>query len=91
MVPKIYISITVCVHVNQRAYVLISELKKYNVKPNKIKYLICTHGHIDHIGNLNLFPDAVIILDSSFGYKPGFYGKHVRFGEIKLCIIYFSE
>lgn len=57
----------------------ISALKKHNVKPNQVQYLICTHGHIDHIGNLNLFREAVIILDSEFAYKPGLYGKHVDY------------
>ncbi|KRX96193.1 Metallo-beta-lactamase domain-containing protein 1, partial [Trichinella pseudospiralis] len=39
-------------------------LNKYDVDLEEIHYLICTHGHLDHVGNINLFPEAIIILEN---------------------------
>jgi glyoxylase-like metal-dependent hydrolase (beta-lactamase superfamily II) len=33
-------------------------LAHHNVTPEQIDYVVCTHGHIDHVGNNNLFPRA---------------------------------
>ncbi|VDO95420.1 unnamed protein product [Soboliphyme baturini] len=41
-----------------------SELQLHGILPTDINFLVCTHGHLDHIGNLNLFPTAKIILDN---------------------------
>jgi glyoxylase-like metal-dependent hydrolase (beta-lactamase superfamily II) len=30
--------------------------------PADIDYVICTHGHSDHVGNVNLFPQATLIV-----------------------------
>ncbi|MCL6613002.1 MAG: N-acyl homoserine lactonase family protein [Firmicutes bacterium] len=37
-------------------------LKDNNINYEKINFIICTHLHWDHIGNINLFPNAKIIL-----------------------------
>ncbi|KAL1230100.1 Metallo-beta-lactamase domain-containing protein [Trichinella spiralis] len=34
------------------------------LKKEEIDYLICTHGHLDHVGNINLFPEAIIFLEN---------------------------
>jgi len=39
---------------------LISELNKLKVDPRDIHYILLTHRHWDHIGNLELFPNAKI-------------------------------
>ncbi|KAL3846788.1 hypothetical protein ACJMK2_017746 [Sinanodonta woodiana] len=41
---------------------ILEELKKNDVSPEKISYAICTHGHSDHVGNLNMFTNAVHIV-----------------------------
>ncbi|MEN6371783.1 MAG: MBL fold metallo-hydrolase [Armatimonadota bacterium] len=48
---------------------LLSALEAHGVKPQDISFVVCTHGHSDHTGNINLFPDAVLILshDISMG------------------------
>lgn len=61
---------------NRQQLPQILELKKQDVRPQNVQYLVCTHGHIDHIGNLNLFTESQILLDTDFGTKPGFYGTH---------------
>jgi len=40
---------------------LLKALKNIGLTPNKIDYLIITHYHPDHVGNLNLFPKTTII------------------------------
>lgn len=41
---------------------IIEGLKKHEITPDKIEYVVCTHGHSDHVGNLNLFSNAVHIV-----------------------------
>jgi len=40
---------------------LLEDLKQLNLKPENINFIVLTHSHWDHNGNLNLFPDAKII------------------------------
>lgn len=42
--------------------IILRELGRQQVKPNQINYVICTHGHSDHVSNNNLFPKATFIL-----------------------------
>ena len=37
-------------------------LSKHSCSPEKIQYVVCTHGHSDHVGNLNVFPGAIHIV-----------------------------
>ena len=39
-----------------------SALDENRVTPNEIDVVVCTHGHSDHVGNLNLFPNAKFIV-----------------------------
>jgi len=39
---------------------LLDDLEKLKIKPEKIKVVLLTHMHIDHIGNIFLFPNAKI-------------------------------
>ena len=41
---------------------IIKRLKDHGLVPSNIEYVICTHGHIDHVGNLNLFSNAKFIV-----------------------------
>lgn len=38
---------------------LLEKLKHHGISPQEINYVVCTHGHVDHVGNLNLFDNAV--------------------------------
>lgn len=40
---------------------ILKQLKAQRLTPKEIDYVILTHSDVDHIGNLNLFPDAVFI------------------------------
>ncbi len=43
---------------------IIGELKAEGIGPTDIAFVVCTHGHSDHVGNNNLFPDATFIVSS---------------------------
>lgn len=49
--------------------VLLRELKFHHVKPEEVNFLVCTHGHSDHCGNLNLFLNATHFLGSCISHK----------------------
>ncbi|XP_021372107.1 metallo-beta-lactamase domain-containing protein 1-like isoform X1 [Mizuhopecten yessoensis] len=41
---------------------ILKGLEKHGTCPDKIEYVVCSHGHSDHVGNLNLFVHATHIL-----------------------------
>ncbi|KAK7090571.1 metallo-beta-lactamase domain-containing protein 1-like isoform X2 [Littorina saxatilis] len=41
---------------------LLNGLKANGLSPDLINYVICSHGHSDHVGNLNLFQNSVHIV-----------------------------
>ncbi len=41
---------------------IVKALRRERIRPDAINYVICTHGHSDHTGNNNLFPNATLIL-----------------------------
>jgi len=42
--------------------IILTGLKKHDLKPQNIDYVICTHGDADHISNNNLFINAKFIV-----------------------------
>ena len=44
---------------------LINALEKHDLKPEDLNFIICTHGHSDHVGNNNLFLNATHIFGKS--------------------------
>ena len=40
-------------------------LDKHNLSPEAISHVICTHGHSDHVGNNNLFTNALHVFGQS--------------------------
>lgn len=51
------------------ADLLISQLKFHHVKPEDVDYLVCTHGHSDHTGNMNLFLNATHFVGSCISHR----------------------
>ncbi|GFR09041.1 metallo-beta-lactamase domain-containing protein 1 [Trichonephila clavata] len=45
------------------------ELESRNIKTTEITHVVGTHGHSDHIGNLNLFENAQLIVGQSISHK----------------------
>jgi N-acyl homoserine lactone hydrolase len=54
---------------------LAGELDKIGVKPSDIKYIAVSHTHPDHIGNVELFPQALLLVQKSEYDWPGTDGK----------------
>lgn len=49
-------------HINHTFCFSFSGLQDHDLCPDKIDYVICTHGHSDHVGNLNLFPSSCLVV-----------------------------
>ncbi len=41
------------------------QLKMLKLSPNDIKYVMLSHTHFDHTGNINLFPNATLIMQEA--------------------------
>ncbi|KAM8972535.1 LOW QUALITY PROTEIN: metallo-beta-lactamase domain-containing protein 1 [Pelodytes ibericus] len=54
---------------------LIESLRCRGVTPGDVTHVICTHGHSDHVGNLNLFPKAEILVSYDL-WRDGVYIAH---------------
>ena len=48
-------------------------LRKYNLEPEQIDFVVSTHGHADHVGNNNLFLNASHIVGFSVSKEDEFY------------------
>ena len=44
---------------------LMSQLAELDLKPSDIHYLALSHSHPDHVGNLNLFPRATLVVQKA--------------------------
>ena len=44
---------------------LASQLAELDLKPSDIRYLALSHSHPDHVGNLNLFPQATLVVQKA--------------------------
>lgn len=63
--------------------VILKQLKANGLAPQKIDYVICTHGDADHISNNNLFPHAALIVgfDIYRGDIAGFFQKNFKIDD----------
>ncbi|XP_053119270.1 metallo-beta-lactamase domain-containing protein 1 [Hemicordylus capensis] len=52
---------------------LLASLARQGVSPGDIRHVVCTHGHSDHVGNLNLFPRADLTVGTDFSQPGGRY------------------
>lgn len=59
----------------KRTKSLSGELEKIGVKPSDVKYVAVSHTHGDHIGNVELFPQAQLLVQKAEYDWPGQDGK----------------
>jgi N-acyl homoserine lactone hydrolase len=59
----------------RRATTLESDLAKLGVKPSDIKFVAVSHTHGDHVGNVELFPQAMLFVQAAEYDWPGADGK----------------
>ena len=55
---------------------ILDKLKQFGVEADKIDTVVCTHGHIDHVGNLNHFQRAKQIVSHDIACEPDIYENH---------------
>ncbi|XP_018422182.1 PREDICTED: metallo-beta-lactamase domain-containing protein 1 [Nanorana parkeri] len=61
--------------------IILEALQGHGAAPGDVTHVICTHGHSDHAGNLNLFPKAEILVSYDL-WRDGSYVYHnFRGGE----------
>lgn len=53
----------------KREDVIDMQLKRLGFSPDKVKAVITSHGHLDHIGNIKLFPKAVHVIQKKELYQ----------------------
>src|SRR4051794_29098904 len=44
---------------------LASQLAEIGVKPSDIRFLVLSHSHGDHVGNVDMFPDATLVVQKA--------------------------
>jgi len=49
----------------RRPKTLVSQLDELGVKPSDIKYVAVSHTHPDHVGNMTLFPQAMLLVQKA--------------------------
>lgn len=54
---------------------ILDALASHDLDPADIQVVVNTHGHLDHVGNNNLFPHATFLLDSDVA-RHGEYWTH---------------
>ena len=62
-----------------------SGLQKEGVLPEEVDFVVGTHGHSDHIGNLNLFPQATFIVCYDISSGNTFLPN--RLSEVTSCVL----
>ncbi|XP_049780642.1 metallo-beta-lactamase domain-containing protein 1 isoform X1 [Schistocerca cancellata] len=60
---------------------IIEGLARHGVTCEEIDYVVCTHGHSDHIGNNNLFMNAKHIVGFSVSFKNTYFIHPFETGE----------
>ena len=55
---------------------LLGLLGEQGLSPGDVTHVVCTHGHSDHVGNLNLFPAAVVLVGFDLSRGDGCYLPH---------------
>lgn len=65
---------------------LIDGLQNHGLKPEDVNYVICTHGHVDHVGNLSLFPNATHIVSNDICHKKDIYTDHPFKEGVPYCV-----
>ncbi|XP_072704683.1 metallo-beta-lactamase domain-containing protein 1 isoform X2 [Ciconia boyciana] len=55
---------------------LLELLGEEGLSPKDVTHVVCTHGHSDHVGNINLFPTATLLVGWDLSQGDGRYLPH---------------
>ena len=58
-----------------RADVIDAQLKTLGYDPTKVKVVVSSHSHLDHIGNIEMFPNAIHVIQKKELYQAWFPEK----------------
>ncbi len=64
---------------------LLAALLRHGLAAPDIAYVVCTHGHIDHVGNANLFPGATFVSGRDRSVGDRFWPLDVAHGPVTLA------
>ena len=64
---------------------ILDALAAQRIAPADIRYVINTHGHLDHVGNNSLFPDATFILDSDIALEGEYWTHRFKQGPLEIA------
>jgi glyoxylase-like metal-dependent hydrolase (beta-lactamase superfamily II) len=62
----------------RRSKTLAGEIEKLGLKPSDIKYLAVSHTHPDHIGNVELFPQSMLLVQRAEYDWPSPFGPRFK-------------
>jgi glyoxylase-like metal-dependent hydrolase (beta-lactamase superfamily II) len=62
----------------RRSRTLAAEIEKLGVKPSDVKYLAVSHTHPDHIGNVELFPQTMLLVQKAEYDWPSPFGPRFK-------------
>jgi glyoxylase-like metal-dependent hydrolase (beta-lactamase superfamily II) len=66
----------------KRSDVIDEQLKKLGYSTDKVKAVVTSHAHLDHIGNIKLFPKAVHVIQKKELYQAWWPEKFQREGGV---------
>jgi N-acyl homoserine lactone hydrolase len=64
----------------KRPKTLASQLEQLGVKPADIKYVAVSHTHPDHIGNITMFPQSMVLVQKAEYDWPSPFGRTLQAG-----------
>ncbi|MEH2470103.1 N-acyl homoserine lactone hydrolase [Nitrobacteraceae bacterium AZCC 2161] len=64
----------------KRPKTLASQLAELNVKPSDIKFVAVSHTHPDHIGNITMFPQSMVLVQKAEYDWPTPFGQALQAG-----------
>ena len=62
----------------RRTKTLASQLDQLGVKPSDIKYVALSHAHPDHIGNIKMFPQSMVLVQKAEYDWPTPFGRTLQ-------------
>jgi glyoxylase-like metal-dependent hydrolase (beta-lactamase superfamily II) len=66
----------------KREDVIDAQLRKLGFRPEQVKAVVTSHAHLDHIGNIKLFPNAIHVIQKKELYQAWWPEKFQRAGDV---------
>jgi N-acyl homoserine lactone hydrolase len=62
----------------RRTKTLAAQLEQLGIKPSDIKYVAVSHSHPDHVGNIAMFPQSMVLVQKAEYDWPTPFGQRLR-------------